>query len=40
MHAVWNKVQAGNFIKINKTCRMNFSKKLINCAAQLFDRLE
>ena len=31
---------AGNFVKNNKTCRMYFPQKLINCAAQLFDKLE
>ena len=33
--ARWNKVQDGI-----RACRMDFSQKLINCAAQVFDRLE
>ena len=38
--AGWHKVQAGTFVKIDKMCRIYFSQKLINCAAQLFERLE
>ena len=40
-------MQADSFVRIDKkmqdgirACRMDFAKKLINCAAQLFDRPE